>query len=176
MHKKYPRHFSQENVKNNNGYPKYHRRDDGIVALKGMHQFDNRDVVPYKHFLLLKYSSHISVEICSSVCLVKCLFKFLCERCDSVSMQFVRSIDYNRQLRYDETTAYSNMQYVSSREHLAPSSKTPMMEYMQALEANAALRAIDDILRRNGLDCRSMSLPIPDNLCIKPVHLSLIHI
>ncbi|UYV75945.1 hypothetical protein LAZ67_13001882 [Cordylochernes scorpioides] len=57
----------------NNGYPRYRRRDDG----QGTHQVDNRWVVPYNPYLLVRFNAHINVEFCASVKSVKYIFIYL---------------------------------------------------------------------------------------------------
>lgn len=74
--KGFPKEFCEETIMNSDGYPKYQRRDTGSRA-KGVHQVDNRDVVPYNKHLLLKYDAHINVEICSSIRSIKYLFKYV---------------------------------------------------------------------------------------------------
>jgi hypothetical protein len=39
--------------------------------------FDNRHVVPYNAYLLLKYNCHINVEICFSIRCVKYMYKYV---------------------------------------------------------------------------------------------------
>ena len=56
------------------------RRNDGKqINYKGKHSnkvADNRFVVPYNPYLLLKFNSHINVEVCSTVQCIKYLFKY----------------------------------------------------------------------------------------------------
>ena len=40
-------------------------------------KLDNRWVVPYNPYLLLKYNAHINVEICITVSAVKYLYKYV---------------------------------------------------------------------------------------------------
>ncbi|UYV66597.1 hypothetical protein LAZ67_4002252 [Cordylochernes scorpioides] len=58
---------------NNNGYPRYRRRDDGQTLVVGTHEVDNRWVVPYNPYLLVRFNAHINVEVCASVKSVKYL-------------------------------------------------------------------------------------------------------
>ncbi|UYV76112.1 hypothetical protein LAZ67_13002570 [Cordylochernes scorpioides] len=62
---------------NNNGYPRYRRRDDGQTLVVGTHEVDNRWVVPYNPYLLVRFNAHINVEVCASVKSVKYLFKYV---------------------------------------------------------------------------------------------------
>ncbi|UYV64484.1 hypothetical protein LAZ67_3000923 [Cordylochernes scorpioides] len=72
----FPKSFLQLTEANNNGYPRYRRRDDGQTLVVGTHQVDNRWVVPYNPYLLVRPNAHINVEawlrrLCSK-CHVNC--------------------------------------------------------------------------------------------------------
>lgn len=82
--KGFPKKFNNTTKLTENGYPEYRRRIDPSnsftkkVYVKGvakMHTYDNTWVVPYNAWLLLKYETHVNVEICSSLLAVKYLFK-----------------------------------------------------------------------------------------------------
>ncbi|XP_065639622.1 uncharacterized protein LOC136072347 [Hydra vulgaris] len=65
--------FNANTVAVHNGYPRYRRRDNGLVInIKG-NNVDNRWVVPYNPWLSKKYQAHINVEACMSVKAVKYL-------------------------------------------------------------------------------------------------------
>ena len=75
--KKYPNVFDANTVAIHNGYPRYRRRDNGLVVnIKG-NNVDNRWVVPYNQWLSKKYQAHINVEACMSVKAVKYLYKYI---------------------------------------------------------------------------------------------------
>ena len=62
------------------GYPEYRRRLTGpnvhTIPELGKHKdINNSWVVPYNPYLLLKYNTHINVEICTSVSAYKYIFK-----------------------------------------------------------------------------------------------------
>lgn len=113
--KKYPKEYVNETFENSNGYPLYRRQNNNTTAQKGVNLVDNRDVVPYNPYLLMKYNAHINVEVCSSVRSVKYLFKYVYKGYDSACLEFVNSIQ-NETLNFDETTRFANMRYVSSHE------------------------------------------------------------
>jgi hypothetical protein len=75
--KKYPKEFQPITTNNDNGYPLYRRRDDKKTIEIKKCILDNRWVVPYNPYLLLKYNAHINVEICSTVMAVKYLYKYV---------------------------------------------------------------------------------------------------
>ncbi|XP_065322694.1 uncharacterized protein LOC135929885 [Gordionus sp. m RMFG-2023] len=64
--KNFPKDFINDTITNTNGYPLYKRRDVGFILISGK-PVDNRFVIPYNTYLLLKYNAHINVEICTSV-------------------------------------------------------------------------------------------------------------
>lgn len=47
------------------GYPVYKRRDDGRVIKKGDLVIDNRFVVLFNKYLLMRYNAHITIEWCN---------------------------------------------------------------------------------------------------------------
>ena len=88
--KDFPKNFSNHTIFSDNGYPIYKRRDDGRVFEKNGKPLDNRWVVPYNPFLLLKYRCHINVEICVSIKSIKYLFKYVYKGHDCASLQIER--------------------------------------------------------------------------------------
>lgn len=114
--KKYPKEFNERTILNVNGYPLYRRRNNGTSAQVGVHEVDNRDVVPYNPFLLLKYNAHINVEICSSIRSIKYLFKYIYKGYDCACLQFVKNLNDEKTLEIDEIEHFLNMRYVSAPE------------------------------------------------------------
>ncbi|CAN1798059.1 hypothetical protein LINPERHAP1_LOCUS21551, partial [Linum perenne] len=47
------------------GFPRYKRSNNGRHILKKGVQLDNRFVVPYNRYLLLRFDAHINVEYCN---------------------------------------------------------------------------------------------------------------
>lgn len=78
--KQFPKQFNNNTMFKTNGYPIYRRRNDGKkVIFKNKDKkiyVDNRSVVPYNPYLLLKFNCHINVEVCSTVQSIKYLFKY----------------------------------------------------------------------------------------------------
>ena len=76
--KNFPRtEFVSETIDGEDGFAKYKRRNLGLIISKNGHIFDNRDVVPYNPYLSLKYNAHINLEVCSSIRVVKYLYKYV---------------------------------------------------------------------------------------------------
>ena len=80
--KRYPKAYREESSQDENGYPLYRRRrNTGNEAVKYFNgrpcTITNANVVPYVPYLLQRLNCHINVEICSSVCAVKYLFKYI---------------------------------------------------------------------------------------------------
>ncbi|XP_048502683.2 uncharacterized protein LOC104896527 [Beta vulgaris subsp. vulgaris] len=88
--KGFPKSFTNATMQGNDSYPLYRRREDRPpVPLRQNSRIkvDNRWVVPYNPFLLLKYDCHVNLEICSSIKCVKYLYKYIHKGSDRVSME-----------------------------------------------------------------------------------------
>nr|GEV87429.1 hypothetical protein [Tanacetum cinerariifolium] len=75
--KHFPKPIYEETIIKQDGYPIYRRRDNKVTFKKGTFTFDNIYVMPYNHYLLLKYQAHINVEWCNRSKAIKYLFKYL---------------------------------------------------------------------------------------------------
>lgn len=73
--KRFPKDFRNETTMDDNGYPSYRRRDEGITFSRNNSVFDNRHDVPYNLTLINIFDCHINVEVVCSVTAVKYLFK-----------------------------------------------------------------------------------------------------
>ncbi|XP_047136782.1 uncharacterized protein LOC124813574 [Hydra vulgaris] len=110
--KNYPKEFSANTVAVHNGYPRYRRRDDGLVInIKG-NNVDNCWVVPYNPWLSKKYQAHINVEACMSVKAVKYLYKYIYKGHDCANVLI------NEQINHDEVNTFLDCRYVSAPEAL----------------------------------------------------------
>ncbi|XP_044597970.1 uncharacterized protein LOC123274429 [Cotesia glomerata] len=94
--KKYPKSFRHETTMDENGYPYYRRRDEGMIFERHDHIFDNRHVVPYNKTLLETFNCHINVEVVSSVKAVKYLFKDVYKGHDKAEITINGSIPNTR--------------------------------------------------------------------------------
>ncbi|XP_020990161.2 uncharacterized protein LOC110277354, partial [Arachis duranensis] len=83
----YPKEFAAETRRGDDSYPQYRRRFDTPVQINQNVTVDNRWVVPYNPWLLLKYDCHINVEICSSIKSIKYLYKYCYKGPDRVAME-----------------------------------------------------------------------------------------
>ena len=63
----FPKKFSDTTSSTKDDYPLYRRRDNSRTVEVGGIKLDNRWVVPYSPYLLLRFNTHINVEICSTV-------------------------------------------------------------------------------------------------------------
>jgi len=80
----FPKPFHRQTSMGDDSYPLYRRRspeDGGKTFTKYVRGqatvIDNRYVVPYNAYLLLRYNAHINVEYCASVKAVKYLYKYI---------------------------------------------------------------------------------------------------
>ncbi|KAK8933803.1 hypothetical protein KSP39_PZI015526 [Platanthera zijinensis] len=101
--KGYPKSFAETTIQGADSYPIYRRRDNGrSFRLHRAQDFaiDNRWVVLYNPWLLLKYNCHINVEICSSIKSIKYLYKYIHKGPDSVAFQIQPFADQNELSQY----------------------------------------------------------------------------
>ena len=86
--KRFPKSFLAVTTNAEVSYPVYRRRDNGRVVNVGGGQLDNRWVVSYNPYLLLKFNAHINVEICSTVSAVKYHYKYVYKGHDRAIIEF----------------------------------------------------------------------------------------
>ena len=109
----YPRTFSEKTLQGKDSYPIYRRRDDGCrVRIRGA-VLDNRWVVPYSPYLLMRYNCHINVEVCSSIKAVKYLFKYIYKGHDRASFVIESRGD---NVVIDEIHEYRDARFISPPE------------------------------------------------------------
>ncbi|XP_065322969.1 uncharacterized protein LOC135930111 [Gordionus sp. m RMFG-2023] len=109
--KKFPKDFQKESQHNANGYPFYQRRDKGFNHVGGK-PVDNRYVIPYNKYLLLKFNAHINVEICTSIKSVKYIFKYVYKGYDCANID----LKTNSLQSHDEIRMHINARYVCACE------------------------------------------------------------
>ncbi|XP_021953572.1 uncharacterized protein LOC110850450 [Folsomia candida] len=111
--KKFPKDFNDVTKSNNKGYPTYRRRRGITVQVRGS-TMDNRYVVSYSPYLLLKYNAHINVEVCTSLLAVKHIYKYIYKGFDCACIRITS--DGQQQLQYNEIDNYINGRYLSAPE------------------------------------------------------------
>ncbi|XP_066933722.1 uncharacterized protein [Clytia hemisphaerica] len=108
--KGFPKFFNDETVMNVDGYPSYHRPDNGRTVRVRNLDLDNRWVVPFCPYLCKKYNAHINLEACVSIKAVKYLYKYIYKGHDTAHIEIVERIDH------DEIRTFLDARYVSAPE------------------------------------------------------------
>lgn len=113
--KRFPKPFTEFTTSDDDGYPRYQRRDDGrrvqiTRAGNKNYELDNRYVVPYNRYLLERLNAHINVEVCSTLSAVKYLYKYVYKGPDRAVVQMRADGDI------DEIGHYMDARWVSSCE------------------------------------------------------------
>ncbi|XP_027090301.1 uncharacterized protein [Coffea arabica] len=85
----YPKGYSEHMTHGEDSYPNYRKRKDGKkIRVKG-YDLDNRWIIPYTPYLLALIDCHINVEICSTIKLVKYLYKYIFKGHDLVNFHTI---------------------------------------------------------------------------------------
>jgi len=111
----FPKKFTNETVIDSEGCPIYRRRDNGVFFKKGEAFVDNRYVVPYNMYLLLRYNAHINVEWCNQTRSIKYLFKYVNKGHDHVTVGFYDGQQGSSDV-IDEIKLYYDCRYLSACE------------------------------------------------------------
>ncbi|XP_057718211.1 uncharacterized protein LOC130932809 [Arachis stenosperma] len=106
----FPKEFVPKTRRGDDSYPQYRRRFDTPIHINQNVTIDNRWVVPYNPWLLLKYDCHINVEICSSIKSIKYLYKYCYKGPDRVAMEVHRSS------HYDEVQQFIDARWIAAPE------------------------------------------------------------
>ena len=115
--KRYPKKYAAETIIDDEGYPVYRRRDNGVFIEKGNAYVDNRYVVPYNKYLLLRYNAHINVEWCNQSRSIKYLFKYVNKGHDRVTVAFYTAgSGSDNSVTIDEIKMYYDCRYLSACE------------------------------------------------------------
>ncbi|CAF4329670.1 unnamed protein product [Rotaria sp. Silwood2] len=89
--KEFPKEFENVTIANKDGYPRYRRRDNRIIMTTGKYKVDNRWIIPYNPYLLMKYNAHINVES-ATVKSIKYLFKYIYKGYDCANIKLEQPI------------------------------------------------------------------------------------
>nr|XP_027086673.1 uncharacterized protein LOC113708416 [Coffea arabica] len=111
----YPKNFAPYTVHGEDSYACYRRRDDGRKIKVRKHELNNLWVIPYSPYLLALFDCHINVEICSTVKLVKYLYKYIFKGHDLISFNLV---DQGSSGTIDEINSFQQARWVSPPEAL----------------------------------------------------------
>ncbi|KAF7841212.1 uncharacterized protein G2W53_003510 [Senna tora] len=115
--KHFPKKFVDKTVIDEEGFPQYKRRDNGVSVEKNGVPLDNRFVVSYNDRLLSKYKAHINVEYCNQHKSIKYLFKYVNKGEDKVTAAFYSNGNQDGQVNdVDEIKMYYDCRYVSACE------------------------------------------------------------
>ncbi|CAA0819870.1 Unknown protein, partial [Striga hermonthica] len=113
----FPKKFVDFTTVDNEGYPRYKRRDNGRHIEKNGVVVHNGYVVPHNRKLLMKYGVHINVEWCNQSRFIKYLFKYVNKGHDRVTASFYQTTAYGEiEKPVDEINMFYDCRYVSSCE------------------------------------------------------------
>ncbi|CAN1761728.1 ATP-dependent DNA helicase PIF4 [Linum perenne] len=107
--KHFPKKNNPETTMDQDGFPRYRRREDGRRVLKNRVYLDNRYVVPYNRYLLLRFDAHINVEFCNKSRAIKYLFKYINKPPDRAMAAVVGD-------KSDEIKAFMDCRYLTAGE------------------------------------------------------------
>ncbi|XP_027095918.1 uncharacterized protein [Coffea arabica] len=85
----YPKNFYEHTTHAEDSYPYYMRRDNGRKITVCRFELDNRWIIPYNPYLLALFDCHMNVEICSTLKLVKYLYKYVFKGHDLISFKII---------------------------------------------------------------------------------------
>nr|XP_027076087.1 uncharacterized protein LOC113699936 [Coffea arabica] len=87
----FPKDYCDFTIHSEDSYPHYRRRRNGPTVRVRKQLLDNRWVVPYNPYLLALFDCHMNVEVCSTVKLVKYLYKYVYKAMTVLLLSHVRS-------------------------------------------------------------------------------------
>ncbi|CAA0830225.1 Unknown protein, partial [Striga hermonthica] len=115
--KSFPKKFVESTTVDEEGYPRYRRRDNGSSPEKNSIVVHNGFVVPHNRHLLMKFGVHINVEWCNQSRSIKYLFKYVNKGNDRVTASFYKtSAESDVERLLDEIKLYYDCRYISSCE------------------------------------------------------------
>ncbi len=87
--KGFPKEFCEETTLDDDGYPKYRRRNNGRTCVIKNVVYDNRHVAPYTPYLSARFHCHINVECAVCFATLKYAFKYVQKGPDMGSLEVV---------------------------------------------------------------------------------------
>lgn len=113
----FPKNFQDATTIDEDGYPEYKRRDNGVFVEKMGTKLDNRFVVPYNPHLLMRYRAHVNVEYCNKSNSIKYLFKYVNKGPDRATLEISRQTNnQDADKPVDEIKNYYDCRYVGPSE------------------------------------------------------------
>ena len=113
----FPKKFRHSTTIDEDGYPVYKRRDDGLFVLKNGHKLGNANVVPYSPLLLMRYQAHVNTEYCNKSNSIKYLFKYVNKGPDRATIKITDKENESTGMRIvDEIKRYYDFRYLSACE------------------------------------------------------------
>jgi hypothetical protein len=109
--KDYPKEYSENTERVEDGYPIYKRPNNGREFMRGAFRFDNTRIVPYNPYLLQKYQCHLNVEIVNSIRAIKYMYKYTYKGHDRAAMDLAEETGGG-----DEIRDYLDARYVGPAE------------------------------------------------------------
>jgi hypothetical protein len=110
----FPKKFVGSTTFDESGYPIYRRRDLGVTVIKKGVVLDNRNVVPYNPFLIMKYQAHVNIEFCNKSNCIKYLFKYITKGVDRVTA----SLEIGDNENVDEIKQFYDCRFLSPCESI----------------------------------------------------------
>ncbi|KAF7372298.1 ATP-dependent DNA helicase [Mycena venus] len=104
--KYFPKPFQPYTSMDTDGYPLYHRPEDGRAYDIGRHTVENSWIVPYNPYLSARYDCHINVECAATVKSIKYPFKYIHKGGDRATLEIDR----------DEIKTYVDGRYIGPSE------------------------------------------------------------
>ena len=120
--KHFPKKFCSQTTVDNDGFPKYRRRNNGIYVERNGVKLDNQYIVRHNIDLLVKFQAHINVEWCNRSGSIKYLFKYITKGPDRATLILEENLHVDAFTRMqnmtdtDEVKGYLNCRYVSTIE------------------------------------------------------------
>lgn len=121
---RYPKEFCDYTTHAEDGYPQYRRRNNQRKIRVRYHDLDNRWIAPHNPYLVALLDCHINVEICSTIKLVKYIYKCIYKGHDYVSFHVVTPEDDPKQI--DEIKNFQDGRWISPPEALWRIYKFPL--------------------------------------------------
>ncbi|VDL66829.1 unnamed protein product [Nippostrongylus brasiliensis] len=118
--KKFPKELRSTTSVQFDGFPHLRRRGHYSVSIDGT-EYGDEWIGPNNPYLLLKYNSHINVEICGMMTAVKYLYKYVYKGTDKARLRIANNE------AVDEIKQYLNIRYVFLRKLLIEYSVTIWM-------------------------------------------------